>query len=105
MHLDFVMQREPALRQGAHGGFGRRGRRCERTWPERGNMADQRDLAADLIEGVAQRGGRVDDQGFQRHHGLRPAFDRRVAGDLEMPDHLDRPGLRFGFGDRLSGEH
>jgi hypothetical protein len=45
-------------------------------------MLDQHDLAADLIE-------RVDDHGLQRHHGLRPAFDRRIAVDLEMPDHLD----------------
>jgi hypothetical protein len=52
-------------------------------------MLDQHDLAADLIERVAKRRERIDDHGLQRHHGLRPVFDRRIAGDLEMPDHLD----------------
>ena len=54
-------------------------------------MPDESDFAIDLIDCVAKRRGRVDDEGLQCHHGLRPALDRRVSGDLEVPDHFDRP--------------
>lgn len=62
-------------------------------------------LAADLIECVAKRRGRIDDQCLQRVHGLRSDFDCRVASDLEMPDYLDSHAVRLGFGDSLPGQH
>ncbi len=52
-------------------------------------------LARLAVELLAQGERRADNDCFQRLHGLRSRFNRRVAGHLEMADHLDRAGVRL----------
>jgi hypothetical protein len=56
----------------------------------------RRSLAPERIELLAQGRGSLNDERLQREHDLSSRFDRCVASNLEMPDHLDlaRSGLR-----------
>lgn len=93
---DFGVEGQPAASDRPQAGFGGGHRRGERAWAQGGEMSEQRHLAAQAFEVLAQCRGRADDDSLERLHGLAPRLDRRVAGHLEMTDHLDRarPGLR-----------
>src|SRR5689334_16122947 len=68
-------------------------------------MPDQRHLAGDRLELLAQSRRSADEDGFQRQHGLGPRLDRGVAGDLEVPDHLHLAGAGLGQSRGLPAEH
>ena len=64
-------------------------------------MADQRHLAGDAIELLAQEGRRGDNVHCQQ--GLRAPFDGGIARDLEVTDHLD--GTGSGLRQSLAAQH
>jgi hypothetical protein len=59
-------------------------------------MTDQRPRARDRLELLPQGSWRGNDDSFQGQHGLGPRLDGRVAGDLQVADHLNPTGGRFG---------
>src|SRR3712207_7905331 len=52
----------------------------------RGEVPQQRPLALERLQLLAQGCGGLDDERLQREHGLRPRLDRGVAGDLERSE-------------------
>jgi len=83
MRLDFLMQREPAPSDRAHGrlGGGRWGR--DFSWPHRRHMAYQSDPPSDSIERITKVGWCIHDQRFQRDHRLGLGVDAPNASLLE----------------------
>src|ERR1019366_2814613 len=84
------------------------GRGCHRgnwPWPQGSQVADQRHLADDAVERLAQGCWRVDDDGLECDHGLCSALHGSVARHLQVPDHLDRAGAGFGLCVRLAAKH
>ena len=48
---------------------------------------------------------RANDDSLERLHGLCPGFDRGVASDLEMTDHLDRARAGLRLSGSLASKH
>ncbi len=92
MGSDFGIKRQPASRECPQGSLGRGRCRDNRlqAWLEGSQVADQRHLADDLVERLAQGCRCVDDDGLECDHGLCSALHGSVARHLQVPDHLDR---------------
>jgi hypothetical protein len=68
-------------------------------------VADQRHLAGDAIELLAQEGGRGDNDGLHCQQGLRAPFDGGITRDLEVTDHLDGTGAGLRQSRGLAAQH
>jgi hypothetical protein len=105
MGLDLGVEVEPTARESAQAGLGRSRRGRHRPGTQRGEMTDQRHRARNRIKLFAQGSRHGDDDGLQGQHGLGSCLDGRVAGDLQVADHLDPAGGRFGQAGGLAAEH
>jgi hypothetical protein len=68
-------------------------------------MTDQRHRARDRLKLFAQGSRHGDDDGLQGQHGLGSCLDSRVAGDLQVADHLDPTSGGLGQAGGLAAEH
>jgi hypothetical protein len=105
MRPDLSVEVEPARGDGTQAGLGLGDGRAQRSRAQGREMPDQRHLAGDRLELLAQSRRSTDDDGLQRQHGLGPRLDRGVAGHLEIPDHLRLAHAGLGQGCGLSAEH
>ena len=103
--LDLGIQQQPAPGDCAQARLGRRQRGSERAGSQGCQPPQERHLAADLVELLAQGVRRADDYCLERLHGLRPRLDRGVASDLEVTDHLDRARAGLRLSGSLASKH